>query len=587
MSISWSRQSAVTTVQTMKMPEALAEGLTPIFTLRAEDLSEDELEKWTGKVENDEAILARLKGAGAKVLVGPRGSGKSNYLRRAYFELRRQRKSLVAYINFSSHLALEPLMLGNPRALEYFRQWLVYKIIVGVHAAEDNGVALPSDLVELAGVGRTFINTLQTRVGVEPEETPLEVAPSELLQLLERWASELGRRRCVLLMDDAAHAFMPQQQREFFELFRALRSRNVACKAAVYPGVTTYSPFFNIGHEAEQIEVWIEPDSASYLESMLAIFRARFGETIRKAIRPELVELAAYASFGLPRNFITILEDVLDLGDAEDGTIEIRSPTFPSMREAISKNAEQVRQLFQEVAEKLPRYRNFVEVGNDVEAHVLSVIRAVNNQRSRNGAASRAVGVAIGLPIPAELDRVISLLEYSGVVRRTGVSSRGGRGQYEKVQLHSSLLISENALGLGRNPSADSIRRSLRRRGADDFVRRKAVAVFDTEMEERCKLNLTPCFKCQTPRISDDAQFCFKCGSPLTEQSVYMDLLQSPIERLRLTPRKLQRIAEHSSLRKVQDVLLDDRNVQLLGVPYVGPVWAARIRTRADEFVSL
>ncbi len=172
-------------------------------------------------------------------------------------------------------------------------------------------------------------------------------------------------------------------------------------------------------------------------------------------------------------------------------------------------------------------------------------------------------------------------------MRRTGVSSRGGRGQYRKVQLHSSLLISENALGLGRNPSTDSIRLALQRRGADDFVRRTSVAVFDSDMESRCKLNLTPCFKCHTPRISDDAQFCFKCGSPLTEQSVYMDLLQASIERLRLTPGKLERIAEHSSLRTVQDVLLDDRNMQLLGVPYIGPVWAARIRTRADEFVSL
>jgi hypothetical protein len=571
----------------MTQTEVLDEGLAPIFTLRAEDLSEEELEKWTGKVENDDAILTRLKGAGAKVLVGPRGSGKSNYLRRAYFELRRQRRCMVAYINFSSHLALEPLMLGNPRALEYFRQWLTYKIIVGVHAAEADENELPKDLVDLAAAGRTFISALQTRVGVEPEETPPEVAPSELLVLLERWSKELGRSRCVLLMDDAAHAFMPQQQREFFELFRALRSRNVACKAAVYPGVTSYSPFFNIGHEAEQIEVWIEPDSANYIESMLAIFEARFDERIREAIRPELVELAAYASFGLPRNFITILEEVLEVGDDEDGEIVIRTPTFASMRDAISKNAEQVRQLFQEVAEKLPRYRNFVDVGNDVEGRVLGVIRSVNTKRARDGAASRAVGVAIGLPIPGELDRVISLLEYSGVVRRTGVSSRGGRGQYEKVQLHSSLLISENALGLGRNPSTESIRRGLQRRGADDFVRRKSVAVFDPEMEERCKLNLTPCFTCQTPRISDDAQFCFKCGAPLTEQSVYMDLLQAPIERLRLTPRKLDRIEQHSALRTVQDVLLDDRNLQLLGVPYIGPVWAARIRTRADEFVSL
>ncbi len=77
-------------------------------------------------------------------------------------------------------------------------------------------------------------------------------------------------------MDDAAHAFMQQQQREFFEVFRALRSRTVACKAAIYPGVTSYSPFFNVGHEAEEIEVWIRTDSAEYTDAMRSIFAARF-----------------------------------------------------------------------------------------------------------------------------------------------------------------------------------------------------------------------------------------------------------------------------------------------------------------------
>jgi hypothetical protein len=52
-------------------------------------------------------------------------------------------------------------------------------------------------------------------------------------------------------MDDAAHAFSQKQQGEFFEVFRELRSRRVACKAAVYPGVTSYSPNMQVGHEAE------------------------------------------------------------------------------------------------------------------------------------------------------------------------------------------------------------------------------------------------------------------------------------------------------------------------------------------------
>jgi hypothetical protein len=103
--------------------------LDALYTLRAEDLSEADLERLTAEVPGDESILRRLTGPGPKLLKGPRGSGKSNYLKRAYFKLHGRENVLVAYINYSQHLALEPLMLRSERALEYFRQWLVYKII--------------------------------------------------------------------------------------------------------------------------------------------------------------------------------------------------------------------------------------------------------------------------------------------------------------------------------------------------------------------------------------------------------------------------------------------------------------------------
>jgi hypothetical protein len=285
-----------------------------LYTLRAEDLSEDDLQRLTAEVPGDESILRRLTGPGPKLLKGPRGSGKSNYLKRAYFKLHGRDSVLVAYINFSQHLALEPLMLRSERALEHFRQWLVYKIVIALD--DSAGAESPKELRKFASDGRKYVNELQTSVGKSPKFVPKPIAPTQLLTLIEGWSEAMGCSRTVLLMDDAAHAFMQQQQREFFEVFRALRSRNVACKAAIYPGVTSYSPFFNVGHEAEEIEVWIRTDSQEYLETMRAIFAARFPQTLQGSVRPELVDLAAYASFGLPRNFLNILSD--SIGDAEE-----------------------------------------------------------------------------------------------------------------------------------------------------------------------------------------------------------------------------------------------------------------------------
>lgn len=552
-----------------------------LYTLRAEDLSEAELERLTAPVPGDETVLRRLMGPGPKLLKGPRGSGKSNYLKRAYYRLRGRDNVIVAYINFSQHLALEPLMLRSGQAVEHFRQWLIYKIIVAVD--EGFGDEAPADLRELARVGRVHLNELQTSIGQQPSSAPPRIAPAELLSKLESWCEQSGRSRAVLLMDDAAHAFMQQQQREFFEVFRALRSRVVACKAAIYPGVTSYSPFFNVGHEAEEIEVWIRPDSAEYLKTMRAIFDARIPEALRPAVRPELVDMAAFASFGLPRNFLNILSDAF--GDADDGASgAIAAPTVQRVRTAVRDNSVRVRQLFEEIARKLPRYNNFIEVGLQLQDRMLRAIQETNRERPKQG--PKYVGVAVGQPWDSDFTQVVSLLEYAGVVRRIGPVSRGNE-RYERVQIHSSLLIAENSLVLGQSPSIEDYASALKRQSADDFVRRQVSRLLDRDELSKCRLNLSPCPKCGSQRISDDAIFCYKCGTALQEQSVYIEMLSSPLESLRLPPLKLERIEQHTKMRVIQDVLLDDAGAELRKVPSIGQTWSGRIKARAEEFVTL
>jgi hypothetical protein len=77
-----------------------------------------------------------------------------------------------------------------------------------------------------------------------------------------------------------------------------------------------------------------------------------------------------------------------------------------------------------------------------------------------------------------------------------------------------------------------------------------------------------------------------KCGQELRNASVYEELLRTPIDVLPLPARKRNGIKQHTPLRTVQDLLLDD-DQHLLKVPYIGPIWSARIRTVAQEFVSV
>lgn len=154
--------------------------LSSVFEVQAEFLSKTELTRWTATTTRDKAVLSRLKGPGAKLLIGPRGSGKSTLLRQAYLEMHEERKDLAVYVNYSRSLALEPLFHRAANALQLFRQWVQVKIILGVRdAMKDDGIELPDSLTQWVNPGLAFVHDLES--GNDPAAPENFVAPSQLL----------------------------------------------------------------------------------------------------------------------------------------------------------------------------------------------------------------------------------------------------------------------------------------------------------------------------------------------------------------------------------------------------------------------
>jgi ABC-type polar amino acid transport system ATPase subunit len=551
------------------------EELASVFEERAEHLSQTELEKWTSLTTRDETLVDKLMGPGAKLLTGPRGSGKSTLLRTAYFRLTSTREVLPVYVNYSKSLALEPLFHRHASALQVFRQWLLMKVVVGVaEAFRDMKLPASADLLELEKNGVALINQLSTNTN-DPSMTT-RLSPNGLNAMLETWATSAGLKRVVLLLDDAAHAFSPEQQREFFEVFRELRSRKVSPKAAVYPGITSYSPFFNVGHEAETLEAWYRPEDPGYLDLMRGLVEKRLPAELRDKLRDraELIDFLALASFGLPRGFLNMLDELLS------GRI-----TRQGAETAISEHAESVRGIFKALAAKLPRYRHFVDVGRELEIAILRTLAAYNRLHDQSSKKTTVIGLET--PISAPLERMLNMLEYAGLVRSDAAVSRGVRGRFQRYTIHHSLLIAENAPSLGKSYQLSLAIDALKSKSSGSFARNKAATLLGEDFEARCTLALPPCKACGTSRLSEDQHFCMKCGSQLTDASVYEELLRATIDSLPLTKKKVDGIRKHTSIRTVHDVLLDDARQELWKVPGIGPVWAKRIRNMADEAVSV
>lgn len=551
-----------------------------VFEQRAEYLSAQELESWTRLTAREEGIVKKLMGPGAKLLVGPRGCGKSTLMRLAYFRLIESTESFPIYVNYARSLALEPFFHSRSDAIKVFRKWIVAKVLASLRDTFDALHREPgSEWATLIEDAHRFIRSLET--GGETHSVSSEWgAPSTLLDSLEKLCKELSLPRVVLLLDDAAHAFSSEQQREFFEIFRELRSKSVAPKAAVYPGITSYSPNFHVGHEAEVIEAWLGVDDPAYMESMRTLVDRRIPESLkaRLADKGDIIDYLALAAFGLPRGFINMLSEVIGL---EDETSSSRPRAIAP--KVVGSHLQSVVKIYSSLGSKVPKLKNYVAAGDLAWRRILDWLRSHNAAHSKEKKAS-IVGIAE--PIPPNLERILHMMEYAGLVRESGSASRGIMS-FRKYQVHFALLISENALALGRNSAIKAVNDALNSRDSQAIVRLRSGSILNEEELANCTLNLLPCAVCSTPRSFPEQRFCMSCGAELRDGSVYLDLLKTPIEQLPLPRAKIEGIAAHTNLKTVHDILMDDEAQQLRSVPRVGAIWSKRIRTVADEFVSV
>jgi len=548
-----------------------------IFEERAENLSKQELMTWSVETAQDRKIIKKLQSPGTKLLSGPRGSGKSTLLRKAYFSLLDSGKILPVYVNYSQSLALEPLFHNHANALQIFRQWVLFKIVVGIgDAFDDAGKARHEGLDKYVQLATHFIGQLEQ--GYEPNLENNTIALSTLKTLIDGWAFGNGFQRSVLLFDDAAHAFSSLQQREFFEIFRSLKSRTISPKAAVYPGLTSYSPNFHIGHDAELIEAWYKPEEENYLGTMKELLQKRLSSDKMALLDEKLVEYLALAAFGLPRSFLTMISQLLGIGE------ESPKPSRNLARQAVLQNGSFLRGLFQSLSKKLPRYSHFVDVGGQLEVAIVKELKNYNKSRDNK---QKTVIVGFVEPIESELGKILALLEYAGIVRFMDSVNGDQNKSYRRYLVHYTLLIQKNALHLGSSYPLSTLIMALTNQELQNFRTTRGQRLLGDNFQEKCTLNLAPCQNCGAPRGSEEAKFCFECGKPLSDVSVYDELLKAPIDQLPLPEKKVKALKQKTSIKVVQDILLDEENKQLMQVKGIGPIWASRIRNAAEEFVSV
>jgi hypothetical protein len=534
----------------------------------------------------DEAsIIRRLSVAGAKLLVGPRGSGKTTMMLKAYHSLLQQSNgTLPVYVNFKLSLRLEPLYVQTPNASYWFALWLNLMIFRGVISAiNDSGgrYTYPKHLPSENEMLQAIAIIESGRVGTDHDFATFSF--DSLRNAIQSVIDANNLTRCVLLLDDAAHAFSEGQQTDFFEFFRQIKSRTISPKAAVYPGITTNSATFQVGHDAEAIDIWIKPNDKKYVSFMRALAEKRFNGHLPNTLvsTPNALEFLAFTAFGIPRSFLNMLRAIYldEKTYSSAATLDRRS-----LLEISKLGREMSHGVYSSLINKLPAYKDFVVGGEKIYHEIVASLKDYNKPRLVN---DQALEIGIKQPLPAELSKVLSFFHYAGLMMPTGENSRGVKGSFELFSVHYGDLVTDNAIIGSRTKSINAFVEAFSARTHQAWPRVTPDGLMlKSGVHAPLRLTLPNCQICGVARISADAKFCHNCGAQLKSASLYEQLTNQDVSVLPLSKKMVRRIKEHSAIRTIRDILIDSDKRQLLSIPQIGPIRANRITTYAEEYVA-
>lgn len=558
-----------------------------VFIEQAEYISPDDFIEWSSDHPNEDVILKKLTQAGAKLLTGPRGCGKTTLMLKAYNKLSKNGVggAFPIYVNFKSSLKLEPVYKSKANGGFWFSQWMYLKIYEGIYSSlsESNNLDELNLSVKLDSV-KKILGLLELGEISKAEKENVELTTYNLEEDIVSSMAFAKKNRCVLLLDDAAHAFSPEQQHDFFEFFRKIKNRKISPKAAIYPGVTNFPPTFNVGHDAEEINAWVNPEGDSYMWFMTMMLSRRLPQEVYERLSKEdaLLTIMCYAAFGIPRILLNMVRSFYT-EDEVDGSIKYKvSFTRTKLLAQVKESNKSAVAVYASLEKKLPTYSNYVVEGDIVFNKIVDLIKTYNRDKAIK---RKSISIAIKKELSSDLKKILGFFQYAGLASHKGQVSRGEKGVFDLYLINLAALIDSNAVLASKAAKTDDIAVALKNRNAHEFTRTKTDFLLP-EDGPQLKLRMPACQNCGEQRSSEEARFCSSCGAPLKTASIYEELINEKIDVLPLTTKRIRALKTKSSIKVVRDVLHDIGHKELLSVPQVGRYWAARIYYLAEEYIS-
>ncbi|MCC8466966.1 MULTISPECIES: zinc ribbon domain-containing protein [Photorhabdus] len=542
---------------------------------RADYIDKQNLLKWTATSKHHNNIQKKLIQVGAKLIVGPRGTGKTHQMRCAYFDCKNDtQKPLPFYVTFNHYLRLETYLHESSNAIDIFHAWVLAKIVFSCE--EDYGIFLENVNFTSEDLKKFIIDIEKQKYNQEHARIISDLSLNDVKNLIEKTTLKNNRKRAVLFLDDAALTFTNNYMIEFFDIFRSLKTIKISPKASVYPGTTQYGPRFHVGQDAERVPIWMSVEDSDYLQFMDALGSTRFGNNLD--IDQDMRELLMYAAFGIPRTYIMFLRSYTDSD---------RKKPQSKFNSIISEKCTNIINEYRSIAQKMPQYSNIINIGDELMSIIVETITEFNHKRIDEPGNNYKKNIVLGVEdIDNKAERMIKFLIEAGILYAEDDISHGSDRKIRRFIPHLALLIKKRALTKSRGFNISDLLRTLKGPSEKHPVRKKFTRLLSQDKIDSITLDLPPCSNCQTPRIIDGQRFCHICGAALLDSSIFKNCMSTKLLDLPLTEFQ-KKVISKTKYITIEDVLTSDNTAaELKKVKGVGDKYSEKIITKINEWTN-
>ncbi len=437
------------------------------FYYRTESIKKDDIQNLFVGTSLDKEIIDAFKSNSPTILEGSRGTGKSFLMRMAELNLEEsfnEERILPVYISF-----MASTLLHTTDSFQFYN-WMLAKIIrETLKALRKKGIAVNSYATSLIIESESNVELIEEKLKnlvtlyeSSYKNPAVEVLPNELPDLadlidaIEEICSENGINRISYFFDEAAHIFRPEQQRQFFTLFRDFKSPYITPNAAVYPGVTHYGDTFEMIHDATFKSIERDIKSEDFLSVMHELVIKQSDEALQKQInsQKELFNTLVLCSGGNPRILLKTIEKSIPLK-----TQNVENTIRNFYRSDVWSEHTLLGNKYKGHAPIIDWGRTFIE------ETVIPTLVSRNTERLERSKPESSLYFWIHKDVPKAINEALRLLCYTGIVRKMDSGVKATKSQIgERYELKYGCVLAQES---NINTSSSKIYNNLK---LDNFL---------------------------------------------------------------------------------------------------------------------